>query len=86
MKYIRDTGLISAEMDGDIVMMSIENGCYYGLTGTARAIWDHLETDKSVDELMTLLQPIYEVSEEVLRADVGVFLTDLLQKGLVQVA
>lgn len=86
MKYFRNSELVAAEMDGDIVMMSIESGNYYGLTGIAPDIWNFLETQKNIDELIDLLQPMYDVSEEVLRADVDIFLADMVKNGLVQVA
>ncbi len=86
LKYVRNSDLVAAEMDGDIVMMSIENGRYYGLTGIAPDIWNFLETQKNIDELIDLLQPRYDVSEEVLRADVDIFLADMVNNGLVQVA
>lgn len=86
MKFVRNVDLVAAEMDGDIVMMSVEHGSYFGLTGIAPDIWNLLENAKSADELIDLLQPIYDVSEDVLRADVDVFLDDMLKNGLVLVA
>ena len=33
MRFARNPNLVAAEMDGDMVMMSIEHGTYFGLTG-----------------------------------------------------
>lgn len=83
MKLTRNPGLIATEMDGDIVMMSIETGTYYGLTGIAPQIWDALETPLTAEELLNDLLPRYEVSEAMLRADLDVFLADMQKNGLV---
>jgi hypothetical protein len=85
-KLVRNQDLIAAEMDGDVVMLSIENGQYYGLTGIAPRIWEFLETPHSVDQLLGDLLQHYDVAEDVLRADLDGFLTDMQQNGLLRLA
>lgn len=85
-KLVRNQDLIAAEMDGDVVMLSIENGQYYGLTGIAPRIWELLETPHSVDQLLVDLLQHYDVAEDVLRADLDGFLTDMQQNGLLRLA
>jgi hypothetical protein len=83
-KLMRNPDLIAAEMDGDVVMLSIENGQYYGLTGIAPRIWECLEAPQSVDELFADLLQHYDVAEDVLRADLDVFLADMQNNGLIR--
>ena len=85
-KLVRNQDLIAAEMDGDVVMLSIENGQYYGLTGIAPRIWELLETPHSVDQLLVDLLQHHSVAEDVLRADLDGFLTDMQQNGLLRLA
>lgn len=85
-KLMRNPDLIAAEMDGDVVMLSIENGQYYGLTGIAPRIWECLEAPQSVDELLADLLQYYDVAEDVLRADLDVFLADMRNNGLIRLA
>ena len=85
-KLVRNQDLIAAEMDGDVVMLSIENGQYYGLTGIAPRIWELLETPHSVYQLLVDLLQHYDVAEDVLRADLDGFLTDMQQNGLLRLA
>ena len=85
-KLIRNPDLIAAEMDGDVVMLSIENGQYHGLTGIAPRIWKCLEAPQSVDELLAYLLQYYVVAEDVLRADLDVFLADMRNNGLIRLA
>ncbi len=83
---MRNKDRIAAEMDGDVVMLSIENGQYYGLTGIAPRIWECLETPQTVEQLLGDLLQHYDVAEDVLRADIDGFLTDMQQNGLVRSA
>lgn len=52
MRFARNPNLVAADMDGDMVMMSIEHGTYFGLTGIAPQIWAALEQPKTASELV----------------------------------
>ena len=82
MNLIRNPNLVAAEMDGELVMMSIEEGIYYGLTGIAPDIWEALETPQSKDQLIDTLLKKYDVPEDILKADVETFLTDMMNNKL----
>jgi len=83
MKLKRNPDLVAAEMDGDIVMMSVETGTYFGLTGIAPQIWEALQTPQSAEELFSEMLSLYDVEEDVLRADLTAFLADMQKNGLV---
>lgn len=82
---IRQPDLIAAEMDGDLVMMSIEQGEYYGLSGVAPRVWALLEQPISVTEIAAVIEREFEVEGDACRQDMLRFADDLLSRGLVQV-
>ena len=86
MRLTRNPGIVTAEMDGDIVMMTVESGTYYGLTGVGPDIWEALDCPRSADDLLDHLLPRYEVTAETLRQDLEVFLKDMQKNGLVRPA
>lgn len=86
LKLVRSNDLVSADMDGDTVMMSVESGVYFGLTGIAPRIWELLQSPRSADELFEVLSGRYDVSPMVLRADIEAFLKDMQKNGIVRVA
>jgi hypothetical protein len=45
-------GLMSNDLDGDTVLMSVESGAYYGLEATDQAIWSYLAQPIRVAELL----------------------------------
>ena len=89
--YTRETRLsrveetISTELDQEKVLMNIEAGVYYGLAGTARSIWDALESPHTFGELIDSLVAQYEVDLEVCQAYTIKFLDKLKQEGLLRV-
>jgi len=84
MRFARNPDLISADMDGDLVMMSVEQGTYYGLTGIAPQIWIALEEPKTANELFDALFPQYDVKSETLRRDIDSFLEEMLKNKLLR--
>ena len=48
----RSEGLVTSNLDGEVVMMSIDNGKYYGLDAIASQIWELLETPCSIRALV----------------------------------
>ncbi len=82
--YIRRPGLNAVAMDGELVMMGLEQGKYFGLRDVGASIWQHLEDPRTVDDLTQLVATEYEVTPEACRPDVVAFLDDLLAKKLIQ--
>jgi hypothetical protein len=85
-KIARMEGLLATELDGELVLMSIDQGAYYGMEQTARRIWDLLEQPMQVDELCGRLSTDYQVDPEICQRDVLPFLEQLLEEGLIVVA
>ena len=85
-RIVRDPELIAAEMDGDLVMMNIECGQYFGIGGVGTRAWELLEQPASVDELCPLICAEFEVGADTCRADLPGFVEELLALGLVRVA
>lgn len=81
--YSRRPGLNAVPMNGELVMMGLEQGEYYGLREVAASIWTHLEQPRSLDELCALVASEYEISPADCRADIERFLDELTAKRLV---
>jgi hypothetical protein len=72
--------MVYSEMDGEIVMMSIENSEYYGLDPVASSIWKALAEPLTLGELVDRLLEEYEVDRNTCMADVEGFVQELLDK------
>lgn len=79
----RNPDLLAADMDGDIVMMSIERGEYYGIGGVGSRVWELLAQPTSINQITQIICAEYEVEEATCQADMQKFVEQLLQNGLV---
>lgn len=77
---------ISADVDGELVMMSIERGNYYGLSGIGSRIWQLIETPVTVSALCDKLLEEYDVERSVCEVDVLEFLGKLAEQELIKVS
>lgn len=83
---IRHPDLVAAEMDGDLVMMSIEKGEYYGVSGVGPRIWELLEAPVTVEQMTTTLCEEFEVDAVSCLRDTLNFVRELRSMGLVREA
>ena len=80
----RNPDLFSADMDGELVMMSVARGEYFGLGGVAPRLWTLLEKPCTTAFLRERVLAEFEVDERTCRRDVGEFMAAMLAKGLVR--
>ena len=78
-------GLVSADMDGEKVMMNIEKGKYYGLDGIGSRIWELIESPHTVRDVVGVLLKEYNVEEKNCQQDVLAFINKLYVQGLVDI-
>lgn len=82
-RYLRNPDLVSTELEGETVTMSILHGEYYGLGGIGSRIWELLQQPHSEDDLVRQLCQEYEVDEQRCATDVQAFVLQLQGKGLI---
>ena len=76
---------LSAEVDGSVVMMDVEQGLYFGLKGSGAEIWSRLTHPVTVQELTESLCRDYEAPPEIIRQELLELLTDLANRRLLLV-
>lgn len=78
-------GNIVSDMDGEKVMLSIENGKYYNLGEVGGRIWECITEPISIYNLIHSLLNQYDVEEEKCSDQVTRFIDRLVEQGLVKV-
>ena len=73
------------DMDGESVMMSIEQGNYYGLDPTGGRIWALIAEPVSVAALLETLAGEFDVEVDVCATDTLRFLNELLEHSIIEV-
>jgi hypothetical protein len=82
-RWLRRADLVTSEMDGDLVMLSVERGEYFGISGVGTRIWELLERSASLDEIAMAIERDYEIDRDTARRDCERFVAELLRQQLV---
>lgn len=82
----RSPSVLAAEVDGEIVMMSIEQGCYFGLDDIGSDIWKRIERPCSFAALVDALAIDYEADRRTIASDVTTLLTQMAEQDVVRLA
>lgn len=73
-------------IDDEIVVMRLDSGDFFSLTGTAAAIWRLIDGTRDRAALIEALGEQYESDAVELAADVDEFLAQLQEQGLIAAA
>jgi pyrroloquinoline quinone biosynthesis protein D len=74
---------VATEIDDETVVMSLDSGDFFSLTGTARAIWALLDGTRDRAALLAALSSEYGVEPAAVASEVDAFLAELTAAGLV---
>ncbi len=78
----RNENNLAAEIDDEVMLMSIENGNYYGLDTIAADIWRRLEKPVVVADVCAKLIKEYDANAEIIGRDVLALLEKLSKENL----
>jgi len=77
--------LFVTEIDGEKVMMHIENGKYYAMNEVGSRIWDLIAEPVPVYEIVNTLLDEYQIDEETCKNAVLEFLTNVSYEEIIEV-
>ena len=79
---VRHQDVLEAEVDGQRVLMSPKDYAYFGLVDTGALVWDRIDGQKSIDELVAALAAEFDTDPVQVRSDVDEFVSALDAAGL----
>ena len=82
---VRSDAPLSADVGGEIVLMSIERGKYYDLDLVSSDIWRRLSQPVRVADLCVMLAEEYDGESATIQTDVVALLRQFVGHGLIQV-
>ncbi len=80
----RRKDLLFNEIDGEVVMLSVENSEYYGMNKVGSRIWELLEAPICLEHLIKNLLREYNVTEEQCNKETVFFVNKLIDKKLIK--
>ncbi|MCE9683127.1 PqqD family peptide modification chaperone [Halomonas alkalisoli] len=81
----RNPDMVAANIDGDVVMMGVEQGQYYGITGVGSRVWELLEEPISIDGITDIICREYETDPGTCQEDMSTFINGLLKIDLIEI-
>lgn len=76
---------VSCNLDGEIAILSVAKGTYYGLDLIGAQVWGLLQEPRSIAEICDAILQEYEVEPERCHRDLLALLERLWIEGLVEV-
>ncbi|MBF0545518.1 MAG: lasso peptide biosynthesis PqqD family chaperone [Candidatus Riflebacteria bacterium] len=76
---------VENNIDGSTIMMSVDEGKYFGLDTIGSYVWSLIQEPIRVSSLIEGLLQKYEVDRETCEKDVLVFLEELNKDGILKV-
>ena len=76
---------VSADLDGEVVVLNLESGTYYGLYKVGAFVWKLIQRPRSLRELRDAVLTEYDVDSEQCERDLMEWVDELLAEGLAEV-
>lgn len=70
------------DFDGELVILDLANGDYFGVNEVGARLWDGLSRGKSANEIADELAPDYDVAPSRLLVDLLALANDFVARGL----
>jgi len=77
-------GVIWRDVGGDVVILNVETGIYFGLDGSGGQIWRELVEHGSIEKTLKSLKQQFDAEPDELRRDLDDLLNQFVEKRLVQ--
>lgn len=77
--------VVAREVDGELVLLHLGSGTYYGINSVGCRIWELLsESDRSIASLCDVISAECAAPRDVVEEDILVLVASLLDEGLVE--
>ena len=77
------SSVVTREIGGEMVLMDLESGNYFGLNSIGGQVWQALEEGKTIKELCDQIEQEFDVPPEQIQQDVLSLAEELLGRKLV---
>ena len=85
MRYCINEKAIISKDNGELVILNMENGKFYGVDDLGTEIWELLQKGKSCDQITQQLHKNYNEPIENIKRDLQMFINNLYRFGLVHI-
>lgn len=77
------TSFSETAIDDEVVLLNLDDGTFFSLTGTAAAIWSLIDGTRDRAAILALLASTYDEAPETIGPELDAFLAQLMAAGFV---
>ncbi|MEM9808147.1 MAG: PqqD family peptide modification chaperone [Cyanobacteria bacterium P01_D01_bin.56] len=77
---------VSSELNGEVVILNLTSGVYYGLNEVGARIWELIQQPRSVEQIYSILLDEYEVAPDACQQELFNLLQGLKNACLIEVS
>ena len=81
----RSTDQIACDMGGEVVILDLKSGNYYGLDAVGARVWTLIEAPTSLADIRRIIMDEYEVDAQTCERDILAFINQMQAVGIVEV-
>jgi hypothetical protein len=85
-RVARNPDLVFADMDGETVLMDVESGAYFGISGVGCRYWELMAEPIAISDLVSVVCGDYDIDPIRCEADLMEFINELRANSLVSIA
>ncbi len=82
---VTSTDAIWCDLKGEVVVLHLSSGVYFGLEGVGPEMWQFMQTPRTLNQVVDHLTSQYDVPADVCRSRTLAFVQELAQRDLVVV-
>ena len=82
----RSTDQIACDMGGEVIILHLKSGMYYGLDPVGAKVWTLIEQPAPLSAIRDLIMSEYDVDAETCDRDILTFLDQMQAVGLVEIS
>lgn len=76
---------VDCQIDGEIVLLHLDSGTYFGLNAVGAEIWNYIREEKSLEDIQDYLLARYDVPRARCETEVRALLSSLAAQDLITI-
>jgi len=81
--FVRSPDVSFTVLDGEAVLLNLENGVYYTLNPVGTVTWELIIGERTLTEIVSAVRERYDINEETARRDLAALVSRLRREGLI---
>jgi coenzyme PQQ synthesis protein D (PqqD) len=75
----------ACDLDGEMVILQLDSGVYFGLNGVGTSIWNYIQEQRSIEDVISQMMVEYKVARTICEREILTLLQNMAAHGLVDV-